>query len=305
VTLDFTAIDFETANSYRGSPCSVGLAKVRNGFVIDELTTLIRPPAPYEYFDGFNTLLHGINAQMVRNAPQWPEALARIMNFAGGDVLVCHNAGFDVGVIRYACIAAQMPWPSVDFLCTLVSARRCYTLASYSLPFVAEECAVVLGRHHQAAGDALCAATIAVAMARFKGVKSLIELAEIVNVRVGHMETGTYKGSIYRRPGHGLINPELNPDADPEHPLYGQVIVFTGTLLAMTRQVAWEEVAKVGGLAERGVTKLTNALVIGDINPAVLAPNTLTTGKAAKALKLLDKGYEIELMTEDDFVRAL
>jgi len=26
---DFTAIDFETANSYRGSPYSIGLVKVR------------------------------------------------------------------------------------------------------------------------------------------------------------------------------------------------------------------------------------------------------------------------------------
>jgi hypothetical protein len=29
--LDFTAIDFETANSYRGSPCAVGVIRYRNG----------------------------------------------------------------------------------------------------------------------------------------------------------------------------------------------------------------------------------------------------------------------------------
>lgn len=29
MSLDFTAIDFGTANSYRGSPCWVGLVKVR------------------------------------------------------------------------------------------------------------------------------------------------------------------------------------------------------------------------------------------------------------------------------------
>jgi DNA polymerase III epsilon subunit-like protein len=40
VSLDFTAIDFETANSYRGSPCSVGLVKVRDGQIVDEAGTL-------------------------------------------------------------------------------------------------------------------------------------------------------------------------------------------------------------------------------------------------------------------------
>ena len=28
---DYTTIDFETANSHRGSPCSVGLVRVRDG----------------------------------------------------------------------------------------------------------------------------------------------------------------------------------------------------------------------------------------------------------------------------------
>lgn len=34
--LDFTAIDFATANSFRGSPCSVGLIRVCGGEVVEE-----------------------------------------------------------------------------------------------------------------------------------------------------------------------------------------------------------------------------------------------------------------------------
>lgn len=70
MTLDFTAIDFETANSYRGSPCSVGLVKVRDGRIVDESSTLIHPPGRFDHFDDFNTWLHGINAEMVAGAPQ-------------------------------------------------------------------------------------------------------------------------------------------------------------------------------------------------------------------------------------------
>ena len=36
--VDFTSIDFETANGFRGSPCSVGLSKVRGGRIVEEAT---------------------------------------------------------------------------------------------------------------------------------------------------------------------------------------------------------------------------------------------------------------------------
>lgn len=305
MTLDFTALDFETANSYRGSPCSVGLAKVRGGQIVDEAYTLIHPPARYDHFDGFNTWVHGITADKVADAPPWRSAMDWILDYCAGDPLVCHNAGFDIGVIRYACVADEMHWPTLDFLCTLVLARRAYRLPSYRLPFVAAECAIDGGRHHLASDDARCAALIAVTMAGQQVVDSLDSLAEAFGVRVGHMESGYYKPSAWLRPHHGLIQPDANPNADPEHPLYGRTIVFTGALFCMTRQIAWEQVSQMGGIPEPTVTKRTNILVIGDINPAVLAPGTEMTGKMAHAFALQAKGQEIEVMTEDDYLRSL
>ncbi len=308
MSLDFTAIDFETANSYQGSPCSVGLVKVRDGQVVDESCTLVHPPARFDHFDSFNTWLHGIDARMVAGAPRWRQVADWIVRYAQSDTLVCHNAGFDIGVIRYACIADEIPWPSVDFLCTLVLARRAYRLPSYRLPFVAAQCDVDFHQHHQASDDARCTALIAVAMARKQGASTLAELADSFGVSIGHMETGHYAPSVWRRPGehaYKLIRADVNPDADPDHPFYGKVIVFTGALMSRTRQMAWDDVVKAGGTPERTVTKHTNILVIGDINPAVLAPGMVTTGKAAKAFALQDKGQDIELMTEDDFLRSL
>jgi DNA polymerase III epsilon subunit-like protein len=308
MTVDFTAIDFETANSYRGSPCSVGLVKVRDGQIVDESYTLIHPPARFDYFDGFNTSLHGINARMVARAPSWQQVADWIVRYTGSDTLVCHNAGFDIGVIRYACMADDIPWPSVDFLCTLVLARRAWRLPSYRLPFVAAQCDVDFRQHHQASEDARCAALIAVAMASKQGAQTLADLAESFGVHIGHMETGHYTPSVWRGCGghaHKLIRSDANPDADPDHPFYGRVIVFTGALMSRTRQMAWDDVARVGGIPELNVTKRTNVLVIGDINPAVLAPGMVITGRAAKVFALQGKGQDIELMTEDDFLRSL
>jgi DNA polymerase III epsilon subunit-like protein len=308
MTLNFTAIDFETANSYRGSPCSVGLIKVRDGQIVDEASTLIQPPAGFGHFDDYNTWLHDINAETVAGAPNWKQAANWIVRYTDSDTLVCHNAGFDIGVIRHACVADDMPWPSVDFLCTLVLARRAYRLPSYCLPFVAAQCDVNVHQHHQAIEDARCAAMIAVAMARKQGAQTLADLAESFGVSIGHMETGHYTPSAWHRPGghsSALIRPDANPDADPNHPFYGRFMVFTGRLMSRTRQMAWDDVVKVGGLPEDSVTKHTNVLVIGDIKPGVLAPGMAVTGKAAKAFARQDKGQDIELMTEDDFLRNL
>lgn len=308
MSLNFTAIDFETANSQRGSPCSVGLVKVRDGQIVDGLTTLIRPPDRFGHFDGYNIWLHGITAEMVADAPPWRQAAGQITRYAGSDTLVCHNAGFDISVIRHACIADEIPWPRIDFLCTLVLARRAFRLPSYRLPFVAAECAVDLDRHHQAGDDARCAALIAVAMARKQGADTLAELADSFGVRIGHMEDGRYRPSAKRSPaghGHKLTHLDSSDDLDPDHPLYGRVIVFTGALQSRTRQMAWDDVAKAGGIPELNVTKRTNILVLGDINPAVLAPGADLTGKAAKAFALQEKGQDIEVMMEDDFLRSL
>lgn len=305
MSLDFTAIDFETANAYRGSPCSVGLVKVRDGNVVDAAGTLIHPPAGFDHFDGFNTWLHGITAEMVADAPRWRYVAAWILDYVGSDILVAHNAGFDIGVLRHACAADQISWPGVDFLCTLVLARRAFRLPSYRLPFVAAECEVSLTSHHQADDDARCAALIAIAMAAKQGSNNLAELAESVGVRIGHADEGNYLSSGSPSGGYRLIRPDANPEADPSHPFYGRVLVFTGALQSRTRQMAWEDVVRVGGVPELNVTKRTNVLVMGDINPAALAPGLATTGKAAKVFALQAKGQDIEIMAEDDFISSL
>lgn len=73
--LNFTAIDFETANAHRGSPCSVGLAKVRNGRVVDTAHWLMRPPPGYDHFDGYNVRLHGITPELVASEPCFVDRL--------------------------------------------------------------------------------------------------------------------------------------------------------------------------------------------------------------------------------------
>lgn len=308
--LDYTAIDFETANSYRGSPCAIGLVRVRDGIPVEERHWLIRPPAQVDHFDHFNVNLHGITREMVATAPRWKDALPAIVDFIAGDIVVAHNAGFDIGVIRYACAVDNIEWPEIRFLCTMVLARRALSLPTYRLPYVLEALGGVIVDHHDALADARAVADVVRGLAAAQGVSDLDALATSVGVSIGRMAGGTYKGSVATVPSKGggsspLLQPDLHPNADPDGYLYGRVVVFTGALMSMTRQIAWEECARVGAAANESTTKRTNVLVVGDINPAVLQPGSKITGKARRAFELQEKGQHIEVMTEDDFLRCL
>lgn len=313
--LDFIALDFETANSYRGSPCAVGLVRVRDGVIVDEGRFLMRPPESVDFFEPYNIAVHGVTPTMVADAPRWCEVLPALAEDIGDDVVVAHNAGFDIGVIRYACAADGIEWPTLRFLCTLVLARRSLSLPSYRLPFVAEALGFRMGDHHDPLADARAVVGVIRALAERQLASDLESLASSLHVGIGRMSSGMYTGSVANPSGparnglgfgHGrLVRPDVNPDADPHGHLYGRVVVFTGALLSMTRQMAWEECARVGAIPERSTTRRTNVLVIGDVSPASLRPGSELTEKAERAFRLQAEGQDIEVMSEDDFLRCL
>jgi DNA polymerase-3 subunit epsilon len=187
VPLDFTAIDFETANSSNASACSVGLVKVRDGRMVDSATWLIRPPFGHDEFREWNTRIHGIRAVDVVDAPTWESQLPDLVRFADGDALVAHNAGFDMGVIRGACAATALDCPEFDYLCSLQVARKTYHLDSYRLPVAAMAAGFEDFEHHQALADSRACAAIIVHAAQRHGAESIGELAAAAAVRVGHI----------------------------------------------------------------------------------------------------------------------
>jgi DNA polymerase III subunit epsilon len=185
VPLDFTAIDFETANSSSASACAVGLVRVRDGRVAATAAWLIKPPAGHDQFFDINIGIHGIRPADVMDAAPWHEQLDKLVTFAGADVLVAHNAGFDMSVLRRACEATGLPCPPYRSFCSLHLARKVYRLDSYRLPLVAAAAGYDEFSHHDALADALACAHIVVDAARRLGVDDLESLAAAAAVRVG------------------------------------------------------------------------------------------------------------------------
>ncbi len=304
--LSYCAIDFETANWFRGSPCAVGLARVVDGRIVETRRELMRPPEGWEDFDDFNISLHGITPAMVRHRPRFAALLPEIVAFADGLPFVAHNAAFDMGVIRDACDVSGLDWPNVSYACTLVLARRSYSLLSYSLPWVAEAAGVTLGEHHEPETDAVAAARILLALAALHGADTLDGLLTGTHCVLGRIGPDGWQGCTHTWQGaRAATSFTPNPDADPGHPFYGQEVCFTGALSSMIRERAWQLVAERGGLPSAGVTKHTAILVVGFQDMRKLRPGATLSNKARKAAELREKGQPIEILGEPDFVQQL
>ena len=185
--LDFTAIDFETANNSAASACSVGLVKVRDGVVVDRASWYIRPPLGHDFFSEWNTRIHGIVETDVVDALLWAEQLADLVAFADGDLLVAHNAGFDMGVINAACAASFVDTPSFSYACSLQIARKTYHLDSYRLPIAAMAAGFEDFAHHDALADSEACAAIIVHAAKRHEASDLQHLARITGTRIGRI----------------------------------------------------------------------------------------------------------------------
>jgi len=187
VPLDFTAIDFETANPSTASACAVGLARVRGGRVVATASWLIQPPPGHDEFAEWNTRIHGIRATDVVAAKRWTDQLDDLAAFAGADVLVAHNAGFDMNVLKRACAATGDPCPPYRYVCSLQVSRKVYDLESYRLPLVAAAAGFGEFPHHDAGADAHACAQIIIDAARRMGARDVHMLAELVGVKVSQI----------------------------------------------------------------------------------------------------------------------
>lgn len=161
---NFVAIDFETANHYPTSVCSVGVVVVRDSVISDSFYSLIKPEP--DYYSYHNVLVHGITQEATKNAPIFPHVWQQIEPLVEGLPLVAHNKSFDERCLKSVFRMYQMDYPDYDFYCTYQFARKKYKnqLPNFRLPTVAEALGYCLEHHHHALADAEACAHIALYM---------------------------------------------------------------------------------------------------------------------------------------------
>ncbi len=191
--MNFVSIDFETANEKRHSPCAVGLVVANEHKIIDEFYSLINPMMS---FSGFNIGIHGITENDVQEAPTFAELWPQLNNYLSNNLVIAHNASFDMSVIRNTLDYFQLPYPEMEYLCTVNISKKIWPhLQNHKLNTLASHHKINF-EHHHALEDARVAAKVFMKALDERKADSFDSFLKICQMR---------KGKIYER---GYVAPK-------------------------------------------------------------------------------------------------
>ena len=191
--MKITCIDFETANSARGSICSVGIALIVDGEIVETHERLIKPHASCSYFDPFNIGIHGITGMAVRNSPEFHDLVPWLWNYLQADLVIAHNAAFDMSALRAVADLYAIPYPTLDYFCTYKAAAQIWPeLYNHKLDTVSAHIGHRF-KHHNAEADAEAAGKVLLAMLKEGLHESPQTLSARINMRLGQIFPGGYK----------------------------------------------------------------------------------------------------------------
>ena len=163
--LTFNAIDVETANADPSSICQIGIVRICDGLIKEQVSLLVNPGT---HFNDFNVRLHGIDQDMVKDSKDLPQLEAKLRRLLEGKALVSHT-GFDRMALggamqRYGLKPIRAIWLDSSLI-----ARRAWPhryRRRWSLALIARELGISF-RHHDATEDARAAGEIVLRACRY------------------------------------------------------------------------------------------------------------------------------------------
>ncbi len=280
--MDFVVIDVETANADLSSICQVGIASFRDGGMADGWVSLVNPE---DYFDSVNVSIHGIDEDQVKEAPTWVEVFPYVVSRLQERIVVSHTP-FDRLALARACDRSNLAPCECNWLDSARVVRRAwpeFSRSGYGLSNVAAYFGIDY-QAHDALEDARCA--------------GLLLLRAVAETGLSPEQWLTRVKQPIDPVGHGHRR-----DGNPDGELFGEILVFTGSL-SIPRHEAADAAAAAGCRVADGVTKHTTMLVVGDQDLSRLSGH-LKSSKHLKAEELIRRGQPIRILGESDFRRIL
>lgn len=169
----FAAFDVETASNAAESICQVGLACVDHFGRIDTFSLLVNPRCAYS---PFNSQLHGIDARMTADAPDFAEVLLALFPLMAAQPIVQHST-FDQRAVNAAARQYGLDEPPFAWVNSVTIARKAWPewkgQGGHGLAHLKKQLALEF-RHHDAGEDARAAAQV-VLLAEERLGRSLVE----------------------------------------------------------------------------------------------------------------------------------
>ncbi|MET4061806.1 DNA polymerase III epsilon subunit-like protein [Arthrobacter sp. UYP6] len=302
MTLNFTAIDFETANGSRASACAMGMVKVRNGHIVERGHWFLRP-TDGGGFQQRNIEVHGITEAMVAGAPTWAHIHSEVAAFIGDDAVIAHNAAFDLDVFRKTSEAAGIASTPYRSGCSVKLAQGMLPLENHKLPTVHAALGFGAFTHHDGLADAEACANITITLAAREGLTDIDAVLKVCGLKGPSGATGASaaQSPAAMRAQRFAPRPTLTldePVAAMSAKMSGHMVSFTGDF-SVERPVLQQMVREHGGeLNNHAPTRTTTLLVVGDWEPEMLRPGAVVSRSVQKAQDLRAKGQALEIIGE-------
>lgn len=291
---DYTVIDIETTGLSPDWDEIIELAAIRyvKGTKTAEYLTLVHPE---NAVDEYITELTGITNEMLADAPTINDCIGAFANFVSNSVLVGYNVNFDINFIYdnlVECLGKPLSNDYVDVM--RIARKELPDLKHHRQSDVAEFFNIKTNHSHRALYDCeTCNRCFTALMEHIVAGGTTLD-----NFCMAYLSRHGKDGV------HARDIKSASDEFDKDHPLYGAVCVFTGTLEKMTRAGAMQLVANLGGIPADGVTKKTNFLILGNNDYC----KTIKDGKSSKqkkAEKLILDGADLQIIPEQVFYDML
>lgn len=290
----YVVVDVETTGlspSY-DDIIEIGAVKIVGGKISDTFSSLIKPR---KAVDSFITELSGITNDMLSDAPSIDSVVPSFFTFIGDSIILAHNAHFDINFL-YDALKNKNLILDNDFVDTLRLARNILPdLKHHTLNDLCDYFHIPQRNLHRSLID--CHKTVDV----YNCLRSNLDDVDLFKSQFTANGKKKSQHSSSSLKGSDFVQ---NVSADKDSPIFGKVIVFTGTLERFIRKDAMSLVASLGGICAYSVTSKTNYLVLGNNDYCT----TIKDGKSSKhkkAEKYKLAGQDIEIIPEDVFYNMI
>ena len=159
---DFVIFDFETTglSAKEEKIIQIGALKYRNNERIDEFITYVNPQRS---IPSFITNLTGIRNNDVKNSPTIAQALPTFLEFIGSDVIIAHNADFDMKFLLNNAFILNIKKIENKVIDTLSLSRKYIKdvngnkLGNYKLQTLKDRLGIIVGSHNSEDDCMVCA----------------------------------------------------------------------------------------------------------------------------------------------------
>lgn len=264
---EYIVVDVETANKDVSSICQIGLVYVSNGHIIAKKRVFLNPEV---IFDSMNINIHKITARNVEGKLSFPQIFNKLQKILLSCPIYQHS-DFDRSAINAVCKKYNLPSISADWRNTIPLFQQTWPnlSAESKLKSLCKHFEIEF-KHHDALEDAQATA-------------HLISLALT---------------------GAKLPTPKLNSYPKKSNKFGDEIFVITGDTQRPKIEII--ELATSHGFKyhNRMIQKATY-LILGETSQRTIDADNEISSKHKDALELKNKGHNIEILKENEFLKLL